>query len=96
MRDGTKLPTDLYLSHADATHCPCILIRGPAGRHAHHVKMFLSLARQGYVVAVQDTRSAIDPDGKTIPYLADGWGPQQDGYDTVKWLAPSTQQPTAK
>ncbi len=87
MRDGVELPTDLYLPEPNAKHLPCILLRGPAGRHAQSATLFAPLAKQGYTVAIQDTRSAIDPEGKTIPFLSDGWGEKQDGYDTVRWLA---------
>lgn len=87
MRDGVALPTDLYLPNPDAKNLPCILLRGPAGRCAQTATMFIPLAKLGYSVAVQDTRSAIDSEGKTLPFLSDGWGEQQDGFDTVQWLA---------
>lgn len=48
---------------------------------------FTGLADHGYAVAIQDTRSFLDEDGRTFPYLSDGWGDHQDGYDTVEWLA---------
>jgi putative CocE/NonD family hydrolase len=47
------------------------------------------MAKAGYVVAIQDTRSVLDLEGKTFPFLADGWGILQDGYDAVEWLAKS-------
>lgn len=89
MRDGKMLPTDLYLPEPEAKNFPCILLRSPAGRGAAHWKPFAAIAKAGYVVAIQDTRSALDADGKTIPFLADGWSKLQDGYDTVEWLANS-------
>lgn len=88
MRDGTELPTDLYLPSPDARGLPCVLLRSPAGRHSHW-KHFVTLAKDGYVVAVQETRSATDEEGKTFPFISDGWGKLQDGYDTVEWLAKS-------
>lgn len=87
MRDGMTLPTDIYLPDPEAKNLPCILLRGPAGRHSHTATMFIPLARQGYAVAIQDTRSAIDPEGRTLPFFSDGWGECQDGYDTVQWLS---------
>lgn len=87
MRDGAALPTDIYLPAPHAKNLPCILLRGPAGRRSHTATMFITLAKQGYALAIQDTRSAIDPEGKTLPFIADGWGEQQDGFDTVEWLA---------
>jgi predicted acyl esterase len=88
MRDGTKLPTDLYLPSLEARGLPCILLRSPAGRDSHF-KDFAKLAKEGYVVAIQETRSALDAEGKTLPFISDGWGKLQDGYDTVEWLAHS-------
>lgn len=87
MRDGTELPTDIYLPHPDAEHLPCLLLRGPAGRHSPSALCFVPLAKAGYVVAIQDTRSAHDQDGKTLPFHSDAWGVQQDGYDAIEWLA---------
>ncbi len=88
MRDGVKLPTDLYLPSPDAKGLPCILLRSPAGRNSHF-KEFAKIAKEGYVVAIQETRSALDAEGKTLPFISDGWGKMQDGYDTVEWLAQS-------
>lgn len=88
MRDGVELPTDLYLPSPEARGLPCILLRSPAGRQAYW-KSFAEMAKAGYAVAIQDTRSVLDPEGKTFPFLTDGWGKLQDGYDTVEWLAQS-------
>lgn len=88
MRDGRELPTDLYLPSPEARHLPCILLRSPAGRDIHW-KEFFKLAKEGYVVAIQATRSHLDPEGKTLPFMTDGWGKLQDGYDAVEWLAQS-------
>ncbi|MBA2367801.1 MAG: CocE/NonD family hydrolase [Candidatus Protochlamydia sp.] len=88
MRDGAILPTDLYLPSPEAKGLPCILLRSPAGRDAYW-KSFAEIAKAGYVVAIQDTRSALDEEGKTFPFISDGWGKLQDGYDTVEWLAKS-------
>lgn len=90
MRDGVQLSTDLYLPNENASNLPCILIRSPAGRHARTAVEFIPFAKEGYVIAIQETRSAKDLEGKTFPYLSDGWGDIQDGYDTVEWLASSS------
>jgi uncharacterized protein len=89
MRDGTELPTDLYFPDGEFSNLPCILMRCPAGRLAYPWRNYAKLAQFGYVVAIQDTRSALDKEGKSIPYLTDGWGHEKDGYDTVEWLARS-------
>jgi predicted acyl esterase len=88
MRDGIELATDLYLPCPDARHLPCILLRSPSGRQAYW-KDFAKLAKEGYVVAIQETRSAADSEGKTFPFVSDGSGKLQDGYDAVEWLANS-------
>lgn len=88
MRDGTLLPTDLYLPTPDSKNLPCILLRSPAGRQTS-LKAFAKIAKAGYAVAIQDTRNVLDSEGKTFPFISDGWGKMQDGYDTVEWLAQS-------
>ena len=89
MRDGKELPADIYLPTPDAKGLPCILIRSPAGREAYW-KDFAKIAKEGgYAVVIQETRSALDLEGKTFPFVTDGWGKLQDGYDTVEWLAQS-------
>lgn len=87
MRDGTLLPTDIYLPADLSIKHPVILIRNPSGRKSEPWITFADLSKAGFIVAFQDTRSAIDHEGKTMPYFADGWGEQKDGYDTIEALA---------
>lgn len=89
MRDGTQLPTDLYFPGPNPSDYPCVLIRSPSGRTNPFALEYLNLLKEGYVVAIQDTRSALDKEGKTFPFWSDGWGMKQDGYDTIEWLAKS-------
>lgn len=89
MRDGTELATDLYYPDGKPSKLPCILMRCPSGREAYPWRKYTELTQLGYVVAMQDTRSSADKEGKNIPYWADGWGNEKDGYDTVEWLAKS-------
>lgn len=90
MRDGTELPTDLYYPPGmEGQRLPCILIRCPPGRKTKPWQTHCSLANAGYLVAIQDTRSSIDKEGKTLPFFSDGWNKEQDGYDTVEWLSKS-------
>lgn len=91
MRDGAYLPTDIYFPALSDSNerFPCILVRTPAGKE-NYKEVYVPLAQAGYVVAIQDTRSRIDSEGKTFPFVSDGWGPLQDGYDTVEWLGTST------
>lgn len=82
MRDGTELPTDLYIPKdgVPADH-PCILVRSLAGRKSATALRYCSLSEYGYVVAIQDTRSALDEEGKTFPGLAMGGAPSK--MDTI-------------
>lgn len=94
MRDGTELPTDIYLpknAEGKDLECkaPCVLMRSPTGRQAKTAKEYLYLTESGYVVVIQDTRSALDKEGRTLPYSSDGWTLHQDGFDTVEWLSKS-------
>ncbi len=89
MRDGFKLTADLYFPGSNPQDYPCILLRSPAGRKNPISMQYISLVQDGYVIAIQETRSSVDAEGKTFPYLSDGWGREQDGYDTVEWLAES-------
>lgn len=89
MRDGAALPTDIYLPKDFDLEkkYPLVLLRNPSGRQAAPWMKYADLTHHGFIVAFQDTRSALDPEGKTMPFLADGWGDLQDGYDTVEALA---------
>jgi predicted acyl esterase len=87
MSDGIELATDIYLPDPQAKSLPCILLRGPAGRHSNTATLYAKLAKAGYAVAIQDTRATKDEGGKSIPFYTDGWGPQKDGYDAIEWLA---------
>ena len=88
MRDGIALPTDIYLPDGKESDLPCVLVRTPAGR-TRYTESFIPLTKAGYAVAIQDARNYIDPEGKTMPCLHDGWGELQDGFDTVQWLSKS-------
>lgn len=92
MRDGVELTTDLYYPSGSviSNEYPCLLLRLPGGRKAEPWVSLAEMANEGYVVAIQDTRSAIDKEGKTVPYFSDGWDVEQDGLDTINWLAASS------
>lgn len=87
MRDGHILTADLYLPMPGATKLPCLLIRTPAGRKNPYALMYLPLLKEGFAIVIEDTRSAQDPEGKTLPFISDGWGSIQDGYDSIEWLS---------
>lgn len=44
--------------------------------------------RNGYVVVSQKTRGRYGSEGQgKMVFVDDAWGANQDGYDTVEWIA---------
>ncbi|MCB1136033.1 MAG: CocE/NonD family hydrolase, partial [Chlamydiia bacterium] len=86
MRDGYALDADLFLPSGVKEPIPCLLIRSPRGKEVDSER-FAKLTEWGYGVVLQDTRSRTAEGPQAMPYLTDGFGPLQDGYDTVEWLA---------
>ena len=85
MRDGIKLSTDLYFPVDAGSKLPVILIRTPYDK-APYLKpksAAREFSRQGYVVAVQDTRGRHASEGEYTAFAGD----VTDGYDTTDWLA---------
>jgi len=81
LRDGIQLVADIYRPIADGRF-PVLLERTPYNR-AGESAMAHSLASNGYVVVIQDTRGRFDSDGEFYPFRNES----QDGYDTVEWAA---------
>jgi len=89
MRDGTRLYADVHLPDGPGPF-PALLERTPyskdkspeinAGTPAFYTA-------RGYAVVIQDVRGRFKSEGKFIPFDDDGWGANQDGYDTVEWVA---------
>jgi putative CocE/NonD family hydrolase len=89
MRDGTQLATDLFFPAEPGVY-PVLLERSPYGKHSSvmvNIGAPKLLARNGYVVAIQDTRGRFASEGDWYPFRDEAWGESQDGYDTVEWLA---------
>jgi putative CocE/NonD family hydrolase len=88
-RDGTLLYADVYLPDAAGPY-PALLERTPYNKE-ESVEVTAGapafFARHGYAVVIQDVRGRFKSSGKFIPFHDDGWGPNQDGYDTVEWIA---------
>jgi predicted acyl esterase/poly(3-hydroxybutyrate) depolymerase len=90
MRDGKRLSTYLYFP-AGKGRWPVLYEQRYADlRSAGSRKALARLAGNGYVVAAQNFRGTHLSEGDWVGYRALGWGTQQDGFDTVEWLA---QQP---
>ncbi|MDZ7344510.1 MAG: CocE/NonD family hydrolase, partial [candidate division KSB1 bacterium] len=83
-----QLATDVYLSES-LGQWPTILIRTPYSKEVDPTieLAFAFLVSRGYAIAVQDTRGRFASPGIDSLFLDDGWGPRQDGYDTVEWIA---------
>ncbi|MBI4569727.1 MAG: CocE/NonD family hydrolase [Planctomycetes bacterium] len=86
MRDGTLLATEVHRPLAGAGPWPVQLERTPYGRG----KGFDSETLRGYVTVKQDMRFTGDsresPDKDKMIFFHDGWGEDQDGFDTVRWI----------
>ncbi len=85
MRDGVRLATDVYLPAGDGPW-PAIAQRTPYGRKgARQPDLAAGFVGRGYAFVIQDWRGQFDSEGKF-----DRLGPkinQDDGYDTVEWIA---------
>lgn len=89
MRDGTLLATDLYLPVVSAP-VPVIVERTGYGKDKspiHWTRSAEYFASRGFAVAIQDVRGVHGSQGRYYPWLDDGRGKNQDGYDTIEWLA---------
>jgi uncharacterized protein len=91
MRDGkTELKTDIYYAgDSIPTNTPCIVVRNPLGRTSLDNDL-KQLYHSGYIIAIQGTRSHSQKFPPILPYMDDGYAyDNQDGYDTIEWLAKS-------
>ncbi len=87
MRDGVKLATDVNIPTKAADKMPVLLLRSPYTRKfGGALSMFRTFIGNKYIIVSQDMRGRYDSEGEDIPFLYD----QNDGYDTVEWIA---QQP---
>jgi len=87
MRDGVKLSVYLYLPKGEGPWPALLEQRYASARGTSTRKQLAELASHGYVVALQNFRGTQLSEGRYVGYRALGWGEQQDGYDTVEWLA---------
>jgi uncharacterized protein len=80
MRDGVVLRADIYRPAGEGRY-PVLLQRTPYAKHDDaYENGFRSLARQGFVVVVQDTRGRYMSDGVAVPH-----DEAADGFDTIRW-----------
>jgi putative CocE/NonD family hydrolase len=89
MRDGTRLAADIYRPKADGRF-PAIVERTPYNREESVIlrtKTPQYMAERGFVFVVQDVRGRFGSEGQWYPFVEDGWGENQDGFDTIAWIA---------
>lgn len=85
MRDGVRLSTDVHLPEG-AGPFPTVLVRTTYNKDG--IAGFAGQGTQrGYAVVAQDTRGRFASEGENLPFEGDMMGAQQDGYDTLEWLA---------
>ena len=87
MRDGVKLSAWLYFPPGEGPWPVLYEQRYANPRGAGTRKSLAALAAHGYVVCLENFRGSQESEGVWDGYRALGWGEQQDGYDTVEWLA---------
>ncbi len=87
MRDGTKLSMYLYFPEGKGPWPVLYEQRYSDVTAASSRTNYAAMAMKGYVVAAQNFRGAQLSEGVYTGYRALSWGEQQDGYDTVMWLA---------
>ena len=86
LRDGTVLRADVYRPADQHHELPVLLLRIPYDKAVaqsivyHHPSWY---ARQGYVVAVQDTRGRFSSGGDFNPLRTEA----EDGADAIGWAA---------
>ncbi|HUQ90760.1 MAG TPA: CocE/NonD family hydrolase [Bryobacteraceae bacterium] len=87
MRDGTKLSVYLFMPEGKGPWPVLYEQRYALITNAASRANYAAMAAKGYVVAAQNFRGAQLSEGVYTGYRALSWGEQQDGYDTVMWLA---------
>ena len=82
MRDGTLLAADVYTIPRAAA--PTVVVRTPYGKSGLQgvAKTFNDL---GFAMVGQDLRGTGASEGTFMAFQDDGWGDNQDGYDTLAW-----------
>ena len=85
MRDGTILRANVFRPQADGPH-PVLLTRTPYGKDFFSAGPILDavrMAREGYIVVIQDVRGRFASDGDWSSFQDEAL----DGYDSVEWAA---------
>ena len=86
MRDGTVLRANVFRPADEGQTYPVALTRTPYGKDYASVSPILDavrMARDGYIVVIQDVRGRFRSDGEWSVFKYEAL----DGYDTVEWAA---------
>ncbi len=90
-RDGVILKVYVWLpdsavSGTDTFPSPVVLVRTPydtLGLNPYYINYLTNL---GYAYVVSTFRGYWGSGGVRMPFLSDGWGTLQDGYDVATWI----------
>jgi uncharacterized protein len=83
MRDGAELRTVVWLPEGEGPW-PVLVGRSPYGIGRPNRASTLD---RGYAIVLQSTRGRFGSEGENVPFLYDGGGELQDGYDCIEWVA---------
>ena len=86
MRDGTLLDAVVWRPAAPGRY-PVLIERSPYEPIWRTRDNGLYYAQRGYAVIGQVVRGMFGSEGEFEPFRDDGWGENQDGYDTIEWAA---------
>lgn len=85
MRDGHFLTADVFLPSSEGPF-PVSMERSPYPRSAKY-SMATTRTAEGFAFVVTDLRGGVVDTGEYVPFLDDGWGERQDGFDMIAWAA---------
>ena len=86
--DGHELVTDFYLPGPDAKNLPCILLRGPGGRHSVSAISYADLGKEGLCRRHSETPvPQVTLKAKHCLSIPIAGASFRTAFDTVQWLA---------
>lgn len=85
MRDGTILRAEVYRPKAEGKWPVIVERHGHDPSSEETVERGKFFSQRGYVFIYNNTRGTYQSKGTFFPFIDDGWGQNQDGYDTIEW-----------
>lgn len=87
MTDGVHLATDVFRPSIPGKYAT-VLIRTTYGKDFIPDEAARIICDgMNFALVVQDTRGRYESEGVDDVFMSDGWGENQDGYDTIEWIA---------